>query len=402
MIPHVRQDFNRRFQPTAYARLLQSMRRRCGTDIGFRISETPCFVPRTMMATLVKTGVELVHQLVDNPVYMERSTEAIPKHYLTPHESRKPLFLGIDFGWVREADGSLSPRLVELQAFASVHGFQAVLCEEYQSHYGLDPSWRYLLSDPTVESYWRRWREALLANHAPENVVLTDLQPSKQRTLPDFNVIRERLGLSIVDVTQLVQQGRRLFYRDDRSRLVPIHRIYNRTIMDDLEREHRCLPFDLRDELEVEWAGHPNWFFRISKFSIPFLQHPCVPRAIFLDELEQKRHLLPERREDWVLKPLFSFAGQGIRFGPTDEELATLPETERRHYLLEERVPFAPLIDTPAGPTQAEFRVMYLWPEREPDPLPLISLVRMGRGLMMGTRYNRDQPWVGASAAFMD
>jgi hypothetical protein len=198
----------------------------------------------------------------------------------------------------------------------------------------------------------------------------------------------------------LKREGRRLFYRNG-TRDVPIERIYNRAIVDELERKGVSLPFDYRDDLDVEWAGHPNWYFRISKFAIPWLHHPAVPPAIFLDEWYKGkgRELLPEDPEQWVFKPLYSFAGKGVQFGPTDAELASIPTDERQNFLLQQRVRFEPVIETPHGLTQAEVRIMYVWPDSGTLE-PVISLIRMGRGKMMGVDHNRNQEWVGASAGF--
>ena len=79
--------------------------------------------------------------------------------------------------------------------------------------------------------------------------------------------------------------------------------------------------------------------------------------------------------------------------------LRSIPDAQRRNYLLQERVQFAPVIQTPQGATQAEVRILYLWPEGK-RMQPMISLVRMGRGLMMGVDHNRDKTWVGGSAGF--
>ena len=176
--------------------------------------------------------------------------------------------------------------------------------------------------------------------------------------------------------------------------MVPIRRIYNRVIPDELERTHVRLPFDYRDDLDVEWTGHPEWYFRVSKFSIPWLRHPAVPRTWFLHEIEQ----LPAPREDLLLKPLFSFAGGGIVFAPTDAQLAAIPTDARDQYLLQQRVTFEPVIQTPHGPTQAEIRMMYVWTDELHAVLPL---VRMGRGKMMGVDHNKGLRWVGASAGLM-
>jgi hypothetical protein len=172
-------------------------------------------------------------------------------------------------------------------------------------------------------------------------------------------------------------------------------------IVDEVMREGVTLPFAYRDELEVEWAGHPNWYFRLSKFSLPYLRHKAVPAAVFLDDwfAGRGRERLPEGREQWVLKPLYSFAGKGIQFAPTDEELAAIAVEDRHGYLLQERVQFEPVIRTPEGMTQAEVRILYVWPDGG-ALTPMTSLVRMGRGLMMGVDHNRERTWVGGSAGF--
>jgi hypothetical protein len=297
-----------------------------------------------------------------------------------------------------------------MQAFPSVFGFQFAVSEAYRSAFSLDPSLRYLLGGLDEAGFWGLLSRTIVADHAPETVVLIDVDPVHQKTLADFNITADRLGIPIVDIADIEPieparngpgQLRRLGYRDGK-RLVPIRRIYNRAIVDELVRKRVPLQFDYREPFDVEWAGHPNWYFHVSKFSIPFLHHPAVPPAFFLTELLRKdeaRDRFEANREGWILKPLFSFAGQGIQFAPSDADLAAIPSAERSNYLLQERVTFVPVIETPFGPTQAEIRILYVWPDRG-DLTPLISLVRLGRGAMMGVDHNRGQSWVGASAAF--
>ena len=193
------------------------------------------------------------------------------------------------------------------------------------------------------------------------------------------------------------QRGRTLAYERD-GRWTPIRRIFNRAIADEMERLQVQPGFDYTSELDVEWAGHPNWYFRASKFSLPFLDDPVVPRAVFLDDYLRDPNLLPVGLEDTLLKPLFSFAGKGIHFAPTPADLAAIPEAERHGFLLQQRVYFEPVIETPHGPTKAEVRVMLVAPDAG-TLTPVVSMVRLGRGLMMGVDQNRDQLWVGGAAA---
>jgi hypothetical protein len=400
VLPELRQAFNRDYRHERYQALLDDCAFRARAPLEFRVSETPCFFPRSLMQRIIDTGAELTHQLLGDAAFLTASAEAVPERFRVPHCPAHPHFMTADFGLVREDDGSLAPRLVELQAFPSIFGMQAVLSASYANNFQLPGTTDYFLNRHDDASYWSLLRRVIVGNHAPENVVLLEIQPETQKTLPDFHVHEDRLGIRTVDITRLKREGRRLCYRNG-TRDIPIERIYNRAIVDELERKGIALPFDYRDDLEVEWAGHPNWYFRISKFAIPWLHHPAVPPAIFLNDwyAGEGRSLLPDEREQWILKPLYSFAGKGVQFGPADAELNSIPEDQRHTFLLQQRVRFEPVIDTPHGLTQAEVRIMYVWPDGE-SLQPVISLVRMGRGKMMGVDHNRNQEWVGASAGF--
>lgn len=399
MLQPFRDRFNANFTPAAYNHLLSRLHQRTRSNIEFRVAETPCFFPASLMEELAATGAELTHQLLNNLAYLQSSDQTIPSQYRLPNENPQPNFMTVDFGLIRNPDGTLSPKLVEMQAFPSIFGYQDLLARQYIESFHLEPELQWLLGGLNHETYWDLLRKVILGPRDPENVILLEIDPENQKTLPDFHTYEDQFHITTVDITQVRKHGNRLFYLRG-NREVPIHRIYNRTIVDELVRRDIQLPFDYRDELDVEWAGHPNWYFRISKFSLPYLDHPSVPKAVFLDDWFARRNLagLPEDRANLLLKPLYSFAGKGIQFAPTDADLNAISTADRRLYLLQERVSFAPIIETPYGLTQAEIRIMYLWPDGG-KLQPAISLVRLGRGLMMGVDHNRDQQWVGGSAA---
>jgi hypothetical protein len=393
MIPSLRERFNRGYRPEKYRAFLAALDQACGSHVKFRVCETPCFFPRALVERLATAGREMIHQLVDSPNYREASRAVIPPQFNVPGESPTPLFVQADFGLVRGPGGEIEPRLVEIQGFPSLYAYQTLLLGAYRSSYGLDPALGAFLDFADADLYLRELRRAIVGSHDPENVVLLEIQPWEQKTLPDFTATEKLLGVRPVCVTDVKKEGRRLFYRHD-GRRIPIERIYNRVIVDELLRKDLKLPFSFTDDLDVEWAGHPNWFFRISKFSIPFLKHPAVPRSWFLDRLAE----WPADLENYVLKPLFSFAGLGVIVGPTPADVDAIPREKRHEYLLQERMRFEPVIATPHGATQAELRIMFLWTD-ELKAGPII--VRMGRGKMMGVDHNRDLEWVGASAAFL-
>jgi hypothetical protein len=417
VISDLRNAYNSAFNADDYRSLLKRLDVRAGARVEFRVAETPVFLPRVLLDEIASSGANLARRLLDWPEYLEAAAKSIPAGYAVTGQSPHPNFLTADFALVESSRGELVPRLVEIQAFPSVFAYQAMLNEEYASVFGLPESLSYFLGDLDKESFWALFRETVVGEHNPENVVLTEIDPMHQKTLPDFLLTARHLGIVVADIASLVPIGDKLHYRNAAGELTPIHRIYNRAIADELIARGVVLPFDLTHPWDVEWAGHPNWYFLISKFSVPWLSaagETVVPPAVFLDDflsgggfaqLEAAGVELDRERggetayKNLLLKPLFSFAGKGIEFGPTRSMLESIPEAEQGNYLLQQRMHFVPTIDTPHGLTQAEIRILYLWPDGG-KLTPALPLVRLGRGKMMGVDHNRNQEWVGASAAF--
>lgn len=391
MIRQLRQRFNQAFTPARYDALVDALKQRLGVPIEFRLSETPCFLSHDLLNRLDEAAQALVAQLLGNRDYLIAAESVVPADCRLARGEDRPTFMQVDFGFVEGSSG-LEPRLVELQAFPSLYGFQHVLGELSRDIFGLHETtsaW-----DLSPEEYRGLIGRTIVGPHDPNEVVLVEIDPERQKTLPDFVATEQLWGVRAIDLGSLVKQGRRLFARRDGG-LVPVKRIYNRVIPDELERKGRAWPFDLREDLDVEWAGGADWFFKISKFSIPWLRHESVPETHYLSDVPEIRG----PRGEWLLKPLFSFAGGGIIFGPTDADLAAIPPESRRHYILQERVSFTPTIDTPHGPTQLEVRLMMI---RDGNRYrTVIPLGRMGRGKMMGVDHNKGLAWVGATAVLI-
>ena len=419
MIPEFRTWFNRNFTAESYDSLLAWLEAHCGVRVEFRVAETPIFVPRTLLDEMAAAGTELALSLIGWQTYLEAARAAIPPGFRVAGETSHPNFLTADFALVKDSKGELVPKLVEIQAFPSVYGYQSVLGTGYREVFALDHRLQMYLGGLTETTYLQLLSRTVLGHCDPENVVLTEVDPLHQKTRPDFEITAKELGISVVDISSLEPKGNKLHYRNKTGKLMPIHRIYNRAIADELIARNIQLPFDLQRDWDVEWAGHPNWYFLISKFSLPWLsrppiRHSVVPPAVFLTdflegpgrrELENAGIKFPEMTQpdtvysDLLLKPLFSFAGKGIQFDTTQAQLEAIPIEARREYLLQQRMNFVPNISTPHGMTQAEIRILYLWPD-DGALTPALSLVRLGRGKMMGVDHNKDQEWVGGSAAF--
>ena len=391
MIPELRKQFNERWTPELYTSFLQRLDEVSGAHVDFRCSETPIFLPQDLLGKMVRYGQELYAQLANNPAYIEASQAIIPAEFRVPNDTRHPLFLQVDFGLIRNPDGSLEPRLVEIQGFPSIYGFQAALAEIYRRVYKLeelDIQLTPFLGGMDEDSYWDLLRRVILNGHSPEEVALLEIDPSRQKTLPDFLITQRRIGIKIACVTQVKQDGRKLYFDG-----APLKRIYNRVIVDELIRKNIQPAFRWTDDLDVEWAGHPNWFFRISKFSLPWFRHESVPETLFLSDVKR----VPEDLENYVLKPLYSFAGLGVKIGPSREEIVSIPERSRPDYILQRKMDFVPVIETPRGMTKVEIRIMYVW---DNELKPVMTVLRTGRGKMMGVDFNKNLDWVGASAGF--
>jgi hypothetical protein len=366
-----------------------------GAPIEFRPCETPVFIPADLLSELVVSAGEIVAQAMTYEA-IKASARAIPAAYNAPGEGERPDFIQVDFAITRDGAGRLTPKLIELQGCAPLYAFQLLLPPAYRAHYDLGDL-KSLLGGLTEETYAELFGRIVVADHDPREVVLMEIEPDRQKTRPDFLATERLLGISTVCITEVSKRGDKLYYRRD-GRETEIRRIYNRVIIDELSRKGIPAAFDFRDELDVEWAGHPNWFFRLSKFSLPFLDHPAAPRAWFLGDLD----VYPDDLENFVLKPLFSFAGAGVKVEITRADLDAVPDKERGEYLLQERIVYAPVIETPDEPSKVEVRIMMLWPKDAAEPVAVTTLMRLSKGLMLGVDFNKNKTWVGSSCGLFE
>ena len=391
MIPTLRRAYNAAYTDARYQDYRRRLESRGRMAIPFRLAESPVFLPPELRDEMVAASLEIFHQL-STPEALERSKAAVPARFDVPGCPERPTFAVTDFAVTRDESGRLAPKLIELQAFPTLYAFQVAQCEELArlSPDGERLGW-YLSGLDTV-GYWKAVGEAILGGFPSENVVLLDLDPPRQKTAIDFSFTMQFWGVRAVDPAQIEKRGEQLWY-DCEGRPTRILRIYNRLIFDELEESGAKLPFDLTAPLDVTWAGHPNWYFRWSKHCLPELRHPAVPEAIFLSDVKA----VPRDLENWVLKPLFSFAGSGVRVEVSAADLAAVPEEARAHTLLMRKVNYAPAIETTDGNfSKVEVRVMFVW--RNGEPVPVTTLARLSQGKMMGVNYNKDRTWVGSAA----
>lgn len=391
MVPDIRRSYNAAFSQASYEELLRSLEAESGCPADFRVSETPVFLSEALTRELVAASSEVL-AAVTSEEYLKQAGRAVPPHLHVPGEEGDTVFLQIDFALVRGEDGEVTPRLIELQGFPSLYGFQWLLDKAFRHHFPAIPAagWTPYFGGLDETTYPDALREVIVADCDPENVILLEIEPEKQKTRIDFAITEKLLGIRTVCATEVIESGGRLFYRRD-GREVPIRRIYNRVIFDEVERKGLDLSHIFHRDLDVTWVGHPNWYLKISKFSLPFIKSRYCPPTHFVSDLQE----LPADLESYVLKPLFSFAGLGVEMGPSPERLRSLPDPES--FILQRKVDYAPIIETPDVPAKAEVRMMFVWKDR---PRLINNLVRMSKGKMMGVDFNKDKTWIGASLAY--
>lgn len=392
MDTELRTRFNADFSAEKYAALLRCVNESVRWPADFRISETPIFLTREFTDEAV-AAARAIEAQTRTPEFVRHAASAIPAGLEVPNESPHPEFVIVDLG-ICEEEGRLTPRLIELQAFPSLFGFQFMLLGCIRRSFPAIPaSWTSTFGGLHDADYLELLRRTIIGEANPENVILLEIEPERQKTRIDFAGTEVLLGIRSVCLTTVKKKGRQLFYERD-GREVRIERIYNRVIFDELERRPDLkVDFSFQENLDVKWIAHPNWYYRISKHSLPFLKTPHTSPAYFADEFPPNESI-----EDYVLKPLYSFAGLGVDMEPTEEKLAALPHPHS--WILQKKVNYAAFVRTVDGPkSKAELRMMFLWPENEREPVLVNNLVRMSQGKMMGVDFNKEKTWVGSSIA---
>jgi len=394
MIPFARKTYNQKFSDEKYQQLLNKLSDATPATIDFRIAETPGFLTDDFKNKLIIAGDDIIKTILQ-PNFKQLTERSIPDKWRVANENDHPHFVALDFGVCKDADDNIVPKLIELQGFPSLYGFQTFLADIYKEVFELDNEWSPYFSGLDSESYINLLKKTIVGPYQPDEVVLMDVNAFNQKTLVDFYITQQLLGISIVSLSDLQQQGNQLFYELNGQKK-RIKRIYNRLIFDEIDSDPGIFKkvVDIRQPLDVEWITHPNWFYRISKFTMPYLKGNYIPKTTFLNQLDK----IPTDLENYVLKPLFSFAGQGVIIDVTEQNIKDIIDPE--NWILQEKVYYEPVIQAPDGGVKMEIRLLYLWPNGDEKPTLAINLARLSRGKMIGVRYNQDFDWVGGTVAF--
>jgi len=393
MIAADRNTFNKQFSESAYRNYLDAIDALSPGALDFRVAETPVFVPASFKNSMLKTSEAIIDRILRND-FMDITQPSIHPKYQIPNGNNRPEMLIFDYGVCEDAQGQLQPQLIELQGFPSLFAYQHQLDLITRNYANISNDFSSYLSGFDADKYVQLLQSIILEDVPSENVILLEIYPEAQKTRIDFHCTEKLLGIKTVCLTKLKAEGKQLFYNNGET-WIPIKRIFNRLIFDDLEHHQIATCIDLKQSYEVEWVSHPDWFYRISKYLLPYLKHPHIPETFFLHEFDKS---LPP--EDFVLKPLFSFAGSGVIIDVTHEDIYAIKDPE--NWIMQRKVNYADIIATPDLPAKAEIRLFYFWKKEWERPVAVHNLTRLSKGKMIGTRYNKDKTWVGGTIAYFE
>jgi hypothetical protein len=397
MVPSIRTAYNSNFTQAKYETFLQDLYSKHSGALDFRIAETPIFVDKAFKEKIL-SACESIVDVITGYNFKTLTSHAIPADVRVPNENDFSHFIAFDFGICENEKGELEPQLIEMQGFPTLFAYEVYIDIVTRRHFEIPNNYSAYLSNLNEDSYIQLLRDIIVANHQPENVILLEIFPHQQKTRIDFYCTQDYLNIPVICLTELIKEGKKLYYEKD-GKKIEVKRIYNRIIFDDLQQQTPEVQEKgklLIEDLDVEWVPHPNWFYRISKYTLPFIDHPYVPKTKFLNEINE----IPTDLENYVLKPLFSFAGQGVVIDVIPEDIEKVQDPE--NWILQRKVKYADVIVTPNEPAKAEIRIFYFWKEGEERPIATNNLARLSKGKMIGVRYNKDKEWVGGSLAYFE
>ena len=390
----LRAKFNAAFTEKAYETYLKQIDALAPETLGFRVAETPIFVPKDFTKKMLDAG-EAIIDVITAPNFKALTERSIPSNFNVPGEDDHTQFLVLDFGICRNTDGQLEPQLIEMQGFPTLFAFQAAHTAITATYAQVPANFNAYLNGYNETSYNDALKDIIVGDLDAAEVILLEIYPDEQKTKIDFCCTSSLLGIQTVCLTKLRADGSQLYYEKNGAKQI-VKRIYNRLIFDDLDSQTDVVHhLDFSKNYDVQWVPHPNWFYRISKYTLPFIQHPYVPETFFLNEV-----VAPLQLQNYVLKPLFSFAGMGVVIDVTQEDIDKIKDPE--NWILQKKVMYDPIIATLDEPAKAEIRLFYFWKDEWERPVAVHNLARLSKGKMIGTRYNKDKTWVGGTVAYFE
>ena len=396
MITSIRNKFNAQFTEAKYKNYLAELELPYPGCLEFRIAETPVFVPKEFKHKLLEVS-EYISSVILSKDFKKITEQATPAEYNVPMETPFPACVVMDFAVTKNASDELEPQLIELQGFPSLFAFEILQDQTIRNNYTIPDGFTCYLNGYDEFKYINHLK-TLIEGTNNKHTVLLELHPHEQKTRIDFYCTQQYTEIPVVCISEIYAREHKLYYKREGTEFL-IERIYNRLVWDELKTQTADIQLKrdlLLKDLEVEWVNHPNHFYRVSKYLLPFLSHKYVPETTQLNLLVN----IPTHLEEWVLKPLFSFAGQGVLIDVTKEDISSI--TNKENWILQKKVTYSPIVTTPTGPAKAEIRLFCFYNPIEKKYIATNNLTRLSKGKMIGVDYNKTATWVGGSLAYFE
>ncbi|MEN9696756.1 MAG: hypothetical protein RLZ56_177 [Bacteroidota bacterium] len=396
MIPEIRKQYNLAFTESKYQQMIADIEQNWMGSIDFRLAETPIFLDQQFKAQLLAAG-DSINAFITGPNFKALTENALKQVQTPPNEQGLPACIVMDFAICKDNTGKAIPKLIELQGFPSLFGFEYQHDLAFRKNFEIPNGYSPYLNNFDGETYLSFLSKTIKGTNS-KHTVLLELFPNKQKTKIDFYITQHLLDIPVVCLTEVFVRGNQLYYHRD-GKDFQIERVYNRIVWDELGKQNQNIQEKgklLLKPLDIEWVTHPNHYYRISKFLLPLLSSPYVPKAYFLSALST----MPNPLSNYVLKPLFSFAGQGVIIDVQQADIDRIKDPE--NWILQEKVNYAPVIETPTGAAKTEIRLFYFLDTLTQKYIATLNLSRISKGKMIGVSYNANATWVGGSIAYFE
>ncbi len=400
MIPAIRTAFNAQFTAEKYQQYLTILNAPFKDQIPFRIAETPVFIDKAFTDQLLDAG-DFICNFITDPNFSAKTTHAIPNGMDIPGESTLPECIVIDFAIAKGSGGTYQPQLIELQGFPSLFAFELLQAQALELAYDLPKGFSPFLNGYNQASYLEFFKTMVLGDQG-KHTILLEIKPYEQKTRHDLLLTEAWLNVPIVCLSEIYLKGKTLYYQKNNTEF-KIERIYNRVVYDELMQQapNFLAQFKLLEQAEgIAWVNHPHHFFRISKYILPLLKHPAIPEAHLLSDWKNNQADADLDLGTSICKPLFSFGGHGVMLDPTSISINAINDPE--NWILQKKVSYAAVIETPSGPSKAEIRLFYFWDSKLNRYLATTNLTRMSKGPMIGVSYNDTATWIGGSISYFE
>jgi len=386
MIASIRQKFNATFTEQSHQNYLAALNTPFPGALDFSVAETPIFINKYFTEKVLATG-DYVNQVIQSDRFNSITEPSLKNIPVFPNETALPKCIVMDFAIAINEQNELVPALIELQGFPSLFAYEILQDECIRKTYAIPEGYSPYLNGYNKEKYLAHLETILKGDtfndplkNSNKHTVLLEILPHQQKTRIDFYCTEKYLNIPTVCITELFIEEHHLYYERAGNK-IKIDRIYNRIVLDELKNQTKEIQEKgalLQNNLEIEWITHPHHFFRISKFLLPFLKHTYIPFTQFVDQLTEA----PTALDKYILKPLFSFAGQGVIIDISAGDIENIKDPSG--WILQEKVNYAHCIETPTGPAKAELRLFYFWDEDKQQYIATMNLARLSKGKMIG------------------